>query len=139
VPTTLMQFKVCLPAEFSMEKSNMVRIVAEPRGDSCGNLPRRFDCVAEIVAGILLFETEVEDEVYAAVDARLLAGTGQDGFASMRQALLGTAAGPSPYPPGGGSMALGGRERFVRSVMAKLEAEFQLRFATFQYELQAGR
>jgi hypothetical protein len=36
-------------------------------------------------------------------------------------------------------MALGGRERFVRSVMAKLEAEFQLRFATFQYELQAGR
>jgi F-type H+-transporting ATPase subunit epsilon len=134
MPSTLMQFKAHLPAELSRQRGREVSIVAEePDGSRCA-LPARFECVAELVEGILLFETEMEGEVYAAVDMRMLPAGGKAPFALIRQALLGLAAG-SPLGPGPAvCMDLHGEGRFVRSVMARLNADFHLRFATYQHE-----
>jgi ATP synthase, Delta/Epsilon chain, beta-sandwich domain len=42
----------------------VTRIVAETHEGSLGLLPHRLDCVAALVPGILVYETEAEGEVY---------------------------------------------------------------------------
>jgi F-type H+-transporting ATPase subunit epsilon len=63
-----MNLKVLLPLQVFAEKTDVSRIVAETCEWSFGLLPHRLDCVAALVPGILIYETEVEGKVYVAVD-----------------------------------------------------------------------
>lgn len=132
--TTLMQLKVLEPFRVFAEKTGVTRIVAETREGSFGLLPRRLDCVAALIPGILLYETEAEGEVFVAVAEGILVKTGSEVLVSVRRALGGADLAQLRDVVEQEFRKLDEHERSVRSVMAKLESGFVSRFASFQHE-----
>jgi len=55
-----MNLKILLPYKVFAERSGVSRIVARSSEGSFGLLPHRLDCVAALVPGILVYETEAE-------------------------------------------------------------------------------
>ena len=134
MPPTLMNLKILLPFQVLAEKSGVSRIVAETREGSFGLLPHRLDCVAALVPGILIYETESDAEVLVAVDEGVLVKAGLDVLVSVRRAMVGTDLGQLREAVEKEFLTLDEREKSVRSVMMKLETGFLRRFATFQHE-----
>jgi F-type H+-transporting ATPase subunit epsilon len=131
---TQMNLKVLLPFRVFAEKTGVSRIVAETRAGSFGLLPHRLDCVAALTPGILIYETEADGEVFVAVDDGVLVKTGADVLVSVRRALGGADLGQLRASVEKEFKTLDERETSVRSVMAKLEAGFLHRLASFQHE-----
>ena len=129
-----MNLKVLLPFQVFAEKTGVSRIVAETRAGSFGLLPHRLDCVAALTPGILIYETEADGEVFVAVDEGVLVKTGADVLVSARRALGGSDLGQLRASVEKEFKTLDERETSVRSVMAKLEAGFLHRLASFQHE-----
>ena len=132
-PPTL-NLKVLLPFQVFAEKTGVTRIVAETRDGSYGLLPRRLDCVAALVPGILIYETEADGEVCLAVDEGVLVKTGPEVLVSVRRATGGTDLAQLRETVEREFLALDEAERDVRLVMAKLETGFLRRLASFQHE-----
>jgi F-type H+-transporting ATPase subunit epsilon len=131
---TLMNLKILLPFRIFAEKIGVSRIVAESREGSFGLLPRRLDCVAALVPGILIYETETDGEVFVAVDEGLLVKTGLDVLVSVRNAISGTKLGQLEEAVEREFLKLNEQEQSVRSVMAKMESGFIRRLAGFHHE-----
>src|SRR6478609_9368676 len=85
-----MNLKVLLPHQVFAERNGVSRIVAETRQGSFGLLPHRLDCVAALMPGIVIYETEAEGEICVAVDEGVLVKTGSDVRISVRRAFGGT-------------------------------------------------
>jgi F-type H+-transporting ATPase subunit epsilon len=128
---TLMNLKVLLPFQVFAEKTGVSRIVAETREGSFGLLPHRLDCVAALGPGILIYETEVKDEVYVAVDEGVLVKTGLDVLVSVRRAIGGTDLGQLRDSVKREFLALDEHEQSVRSVLAHMESNYIRRMAAF--------
>ena len=126
-----MNLKVLLPFEVFAEKTGVSRIVAETREGFFGLLPHRLDCVAALVPGILIYETEVEGEVYVAVDEGVLVKTGPDVLVSVRRAMGGTDLDQLRDAVEQELLALDEHEQSVRAVLANMESNFIRRMATF--------
>ena len=131
---TLMHLKVLLPFQVFTEKTDVLRIVAETRDGSFGLLPHRLDCVAALGPGILIYQTQGENEVYVAVDEGVLVKTGRDVLVSVRRALAGTDLGRLRQAVEKEFLTMDEHEKDVRSVMTKLETGFLRRLATFHHE-----
>ena len=131
MPVPLMNLKVLLPFQIFAEKTGVVRIVAESHEGSFGLLPHRLDCVATLAAGILIFETKIEGEAYAAVDEGVLVKTGSDVLVSVRNAIAGTNLGQLREAVQREFLHLDEQEKNVRSVLAKMEGDLIRRMATF--------
>ena len=131
MPLTLMNLKVLLPFEVYAQKTGIRRIVAETREGSFGILPHRLDCVAALVPGILVYETEADGEVFVAVDEGILVKTGLDVLVSVRNAIGGTDLGRLRAAVAREFLSRNEREQNVRSVMAKMESGFIRRLAEF--------
>jgi F-type H+-transporting ATPase subunit epsilon len=129
-----MNLKVLLPFQVFAEKTGVSRIVAETREGSFGLLPHRLDCVAALVPGILIYQTETGAEVLVAVDEGVLVKTGPDVLVSVRRAIGGTDLGQLHEAVKKEFLTLDEHEQSVRQVVAKLETGFLRRFATFQHE-----
>jgi F-type H+-transporting ATPase subunit epsilon len=127
-----MNLKVLLPFQVFTEKTGVSRIVAETREGSFGLLPQRLDCVAALAPGILIYETEAEGEVYLAVDEGVLVKAGPDVLVSVRRALAGKNLDQLRDAVEEEFLAVDEQEKSVRAVMAKLEAGFLHRFASFE-------
>lgn len=127
-----MNLKVLLPFQVFVEKSDVLRIVAETPQGSFGLLPHRLDCVAALAPGILLYETKADGEVFVAVDEGVLVKSGADVLISVRRALVGKELGKLRELVEQEFSTLDDDERNARSVMAKLETGFLNRFATFK-------
>ena len=84
-----MTLMVLLPFEVFAEETGVARIVVETAQGSFGLLPRRLDCVAALVPGILSFETESQGEVFLAVDEGILVKIGPNVAITVRRALRG--------------------------------------------------
>ena len=134
MPPTLMNLKVLLPFQIFAEETGVSRIVAETREGSFGLLPHRLDCVAALVPGILIYQTESDGEVLVAVDEGVLVKTGPDVLVSVRRAIGGTDLGQLHDAVKKEFLTLDEHEQSVRQVVAKLETGFLRRFATFQHE-----
>ena len=134
MPPALMHLKVLLPFQIFADKIDVTRIVAETREGSSGFLPQRLDCVAALVPGILIYETQAEGEIYVAVDEGVLVKTGPDVLVSVRRAIGGTDLGQLRDAVEAEFLTLDEHEQSVRLVVAKLETGFLRRFATFQHE-----
>jgi len=134
MPPTLMNLKVLLPFQIFAEKTGVSRIVAETREGSFGLLSHRLDCVAALVPGILIYETESDGEVLVAVDEGVMVKTGPDVLVSVRRAITGTDLGQLHDSVEKEFLTLDEHEQSVRSVMAKMESGFLRRFASFQHE-----
>jgi F-type H+-transporting ATPase subunit epsilon len=129
-----MNLKVLLPFRIFAEKTGVIRIVAETREGSFGILPRRLDCVAALAPGILIYENEIEGEVYLAVDEGMLIKTGLDVLVSVRNAIAGTDLGKLRDSVEREFLNLDEREQSVRSTLAKMESGFIRRLAEFHHD-----
>jgi F-type H+-transporting ATPase subunit epsilon len=129
-----MHLKVLLPFQVFAEQTGVSRIVAETREGSFGLLPHRLDCVAALVPGILIYQTESGGEVLVAVDEGVLVKTGMDVLVSVRRAISGTDLGQLHAAVEKEFLTLDEKEQSVRSAVAKLETGFLQRFAKFQHE-----
>lgn len=129
-----MNLKILLPFQIFAEKAGVTRIVAETREGSFGLLPHRLDCVAALTPGILIYETESSGEICVAVDEGVLVKTGADVLVSVRRAIEGSDLRQLRDAVQREFLTLDERERSVRSTMAKLEATFVRRIASFQHE-----
>ena len=134
MPPTLMHLKILLPFQVFAERTGVSRIVAETHKGSLGLLPHRLDCVAALVPGILIYETESDGEVLVAVDEGVLVKTGLDVLVSVRRAIGGTDLGQLRGAVEKEFLTLDQHEQSVRLVTAKLETGFLRRFASLQDE-----
>ena len=134
MPSTLMNLKVLLPFQIFAEKTGVSCIVAETRAGSFGLLPHRLDCVAAIIPGILIYETEADGEVFVAMDEGVLVKSGPNVLVSVRRALGGKDLSQLRDIVQQEFLTLDEHEQSVRSVMAILETGFLHRFASFQHE-----
>ena len=131
---TLMNLRVLLPFQIFALKSSVSRIVAETREGSFGLLPQRLDCVAALAPGILIYENEIEGEVYVAVDEGVLIKTGLDVLVSVRNAISGKELGRLRETVEQEFVNLDKQEQDVRSVLAKMETGFIRRLAEFHHD-----
>jgi len=129
-----MHLKVLLPFQVFAENTGVSRIVAGTSEGSFGLLPRRLDCVAALVPGILIYQTEAGPEVLVAVDKGILVKTGLDVLVSVRRAIGGTDLGQLHEAVEKEFLTLDENEQSVRIAVAKLETGFLRRFATLQHE-----
>jgi len=129
-----MSLKVLLPFRILVLTDRVSRIVAEAREGAFGLLPHRRDCIAAIVPGILIYETEAEGEVFVAVDEGVLVKAGRDVLVSVRRAIRGTDLDQLREAVEREFLALDEQEQNVRAVMTKLESGFLSRFASFHHE-----
>ena len=129
-----MNLKVLLPFRIFGEKTGVSRIVAETREGSFGILPRRLDCVAALAPGILIYENEIEGEVYLAVDEGVLIKTGLDVLVSVRNAIAGTDLGKLRDSVEREFLNLDEREQSMRSALARIESGFIRRLAEFHHD-----
>jgi len=134
MPTSLMHLNVLLPFQIFAAQAGVTRIVAETREGSFGLLPHRLDCVAALVPGILIYQTESGGEVLLAVDEGVLVKTGMDVLVSVRRAIGGTDLGQLHAAVEKEFLTLDENEQSVRTAVAKLETGFLQRFAKFQHE-----
>lgn len=134
MPQATMNLKVLLPFEVFTQKAEVSRVVVETRTGSMGLLPRRLDCVTALAPGILAYETEIDGEVFLAVDEGVMVKVGANVIVCVRRALGGKDLHQLRDLVEKEYLTLNERERDVRSVAARLEAGFLRRFERFQNE-----
>ena len=132
--STHMHLKVLLPFMVFADKLDVLRIVAVTDEGAFGLLPHRLDCVASLSAGILVYETAAEGEVYIAIDEGVLVKTGADVLVSVRNAIGGMGLGKLREAVEEEFLLLDEQEQKVRSVLAKMESGFIRRLAEFHHD-----
>ncbi len=119
-----MRLKILLPYTIFMEKTDVLRLVAETRQGAFGLLPHRLDCAAALCPGILICETVQDGEFYVALDEGVLVKTGTEVLISVRNAFTGLDLGNLREAVEKEFKNLDEREQQVRNVLVKLEGEF---------------
>lgn len=131
-----MRLKILLPYQIFLESGEVSRIVAETSRGAVGFLPRRRDCVAALVPGILFFESLGESkscESYVAVDEGILVKKGPEVLVSVRNAIGGDDLGLLRQSVDREFRRLDEQERGVRQVLAKMESVFIRRLLRTQH------
>ena len=126
--TTSMNLKVLLPYKVFADIKNVKKIVVETSAGSYGILPRRLDCTAALIPGILMYETESGGEKYIAVNDGILIKAGSDVMISVRNAIGDAPLGKLRSVVEHEMMQLDDLEINARTVMAKLETGFLRNF-----------
>jgi F-type H+-transporting ATPase subunit epsilon len=126
-----MRLKVLLPFRVFADKTDVTRIVAETRDGSFGLLPRRRDCVAALVPGILTYESEADGEVFIAVDEGVLVKIGDAVRVSVRRASGGADLASLRDAVQRDFLTLDALALAARAASQKLESGFVGRFARF--------
>jgi len=129
-----MNLRILLPFQVFAETAGVTQIIAETQAGSFGLLPNRLDCVAALTAGILVIETEGDQETYLAIDEGLLVKTGGDILVSVRNAISGTGLGDLREAVEREFLTLNEHEQSVRAVLARMESGFIRRFMDFHHE-----
>ncbi|MEI6286745.1 MAG: F0F1 ATP synthase subunit epsilon [Bacillota bacterium] len=122
-----MRLKVILPHQVFLEQTGVKRIVLETTAGSVGILPRRLDCVATLVPGILIYET-IQGENYLAVGAGMMVKTGLDVSIAAAKVIAGADLATLRQVVVSQLIKLDEQERSVRTALAKLESNFVRRF-----------
>jgi F-type H+-transporting ATPase subunit epsilon len=129
-----MKLKVLLPFEVYAERTGVTRIVAETTEGSFGLLPNRLDCVASLVPGILVVETEADGEFYIAVDEGVLVKTGPEVLVSVRNAIGGAELKDLREAVEREFRTLDEHEQSVRVVLARMENGFVRQLARLHHD-----
>ncbi|MBK8567527.1 MAG: F0F1 ATP synthase subunit epsilon [Saprospiraceae bacterium] len=127
-----MRLKILLPFRVFAESDGVKRIVAESLQGSFGFLPNRLDCVVALVPGILTFETEMQGEVFIAIDEGILTKAGREVLVSVRNAIGGADLGKLKQAVEMEFRKSGQEEQGLRATLAKLESNFVRRFAALR-------
>jgi F-type H+-transporting ATPase subunit epsilon len=129
-----MHLKILLPFQVFADQAEVVRIVADTHDGSFGFWPRRLDCVASLVPGILIYETESRGEVYTAIDEGVLVKFGLEVLISVRNAIAGSDLGHLQAEVKKQFLTLDDQQQSVRSTMAKLETAVVQRLAEMHHD-----
>ena len=129
-----MRLKLLLPFRVFLDKTAVLRIVAETRDGSFGLLPRRRDCVAALVPGILSYQSAADGEVFVAVDEGVLVKIGDEVHVSVRRASTGTDLASLRDAVRRDYLTLDALALGARAATQKLESGFVGRFARFHAE-----
>ena len=129
-----MRLEVLLPYRVFVDKIDVFRIVAETREGAFGLLPRRRDCVAALVPGILTYESEADGEAFVAVDEGVLVKIGDVVRVSVRRATGGVDLARLRDAVQRDYLTLDALELGARAATQKLESGFVGRFARFHAE-----
>jgi len=120
-----MKLKIMLPTRVLIDQ-DVTKVVAEaPNGSFC-ILPKHIDFVSALVPGILLFESNNEEE-FLAIDDGILVKWGSDVLVSTRNAVRSKDLGQLKQTVEEEFRILDDREKKSRSVIARLEADFAKR------------
>jgi F-type H+-transporting ATPase subunit epsilon len=119
-----MDLKILLPYQIFADIKNVSRIVAETNEGFFGILPQRLDCVAALIPGIFIYQTEKGETHYLAVDKGVLIKAETQVLVSVRNAIGGTDLGKLHESVEKEYVELNDSEKNVRSVMAKMESIF---------------
>ena len=117
----VMTMKILLPFQVFEQRTDVTNIVAETSAGSFGILPRRLDCVASIVPGILIYETARGEEKYVALDEGVLLKSGRNVFFSVRRAHRGDSLEALQRSVEEEFLHLDESEKSVQRVLARLE------------------
>lgn len=118
----LMNLKILLPFRIFLNESAVRSVVAETSAGLYGFLPRRLDCVAALVPGILSYRTDSVH--YVAIDEGILVKAGNEILVSVRRAIGGAELGRLREAVETELKKVDDTERNVTSVAAKLESSF---------------
>ncbi len=134
--SSLIHLRVLLPHGLFLEKGGVSSVVAETAAGYFGILPRRLDCAAALVPGILSYRLgEAEDgETYVAVDEGILLKTGRDVTVCVRNATDRGGLGELRQAVEELYGNLDENQRAVRSVLARLESHFVRQIMQFGNE-----
>lgn len=124
-----MQLEILLPFKIFASKTGVSSIVAETADGSFGLLPHRLDCVAALVPGILVCESDEDGETWVAIDEGVLVKAGSQVSVSVRRALTGSDPAQLRDAVEREFLMRDEQEQNVRQVMARLESGFLRRYA----------
>ena len=130
-----MELEILLPFKVFLRRGDVAEVVAESREGLFALLPRRLDCVAALVPGILTYRVRGEPAIFLAVDEGVLVKTGDRVMVSARQAFGGMDLPQLHAAVKREFMRVDAEEREVRAAVERLEANFIRRLA----ELDHGR
>ena len=129
-----MNLKILLPTEIFVDRTDVLRIVAETDKGSFGLLPQRLDCAAALSPGIFIYESAQTGISYVAVDGGVLVKTGMDVLVSVRRAIGGTDLNQLHDEVKLQFLKLDKQEQEVRTAVTRMEAAMIGRFAELQHE-----
>jgi len=117
-----MRLKVILPMRIFLDQE-VTKVIAESTNGSFCLLPKHIDFVAALVPGIILFESEKEEE-YLAVDEGILVKRASEVRVSTRRAVRSRDLGELKSIVKQEFRTLDEKEKKTRTILAKLEADF---------------
>jgi F-type H+-transporting ATPase subunit epsilon len=129
-----MNLKVLLPFQIFVQQNEVSRIIVETREGSFGLLPHRLDCVAALVPGLLIYESNGAETSYIAVDEGVLVKSGPEVLISVRRAISGKNLRELHEAVKREFLLLEQREKEVRTALSKMQAAFVGRFAEYKHE-----
>ena len=129
-----MRLRVLLPFQVFADEADVDSIVVQTTAGSFGLLPRRLDCVAALVPGILSYRSAAQGEVFLALDEGVLVKAGADVRVSARRAIRGTDLGQLRDAVAHEFVQLDEQERGLHALMARLEGGLLQRIVELQHE-----
>jgi len=129
-----MRLKVLLPSRVFADETGVSRIVAVTHDGSFGLLPHRRDCVAALMPGILTYQSDVDGEVFIAIDEGLLTKMGDEVWVAVRRATKGTDLAQLREAVQNDYLKLDAIQQSASEATHKLESSFVNRFARFHNE-----
>jgi len=129
-----MRLKVLLPFRVFADETGVSRIVAVTHDGSFGLLPHRRDCVAALMPGILTYQSDVDGEVFIAIDEGLLTKMGDEVWVAVRRATKGTDLAQLREAVQNDYLKLDAIQQSASEATHKLESSFVNRFARFHNE-----
>lgn len=130
----LMSLKVLLPSQVFIEQDGVSSIVAETTNGSFGLHAHRLDCITNLSAGILTYETEAVGPVYIAIDAGMLIKKAEKIVIFVSRAIGGADLNQLRSVMEQEFPTHDDKEQHVREAMDKLETGFLSQLAKFQHE-----
>jgi F-type H+-transporting ATPase subunit epsilon len=119
----MMTLKILLPFQVLLETREVSRIVGETKKGSFGLWPRRLDCAALLVPGIVTYQSDADGERYVAVDEGVLVKTGKTVLISVRHAFIGADLGKLKNLVEEKFLKIDEYEIKVRSILARMESD----------------
>lgn len=128
-----MHLRILLPFGMFADVDAVLRMVVMTTDGSVGLLPRRLDCAAALVPGIVEYETEADGVVFAALDEGVMIKTGAEVLISVRRAFAGVDLGQLHALVEHEFLTRSAEEHSARAVLAKLESGFLRRFSELHH------
>jgi F-type H+-transporting ATPase subunit epsilon len=124
--------KILLPNKIFAQHNDVLRIAVRTSAGSFGLLPRRLDCVAALVPGILVYELH-SITTYVAVDQGVMVKAGPEVLVSVRRAIAGTNLSDLQETVQRRFSQIDESERDLRVAIAKMEAALIGQFAKYRH------